>query len=229
MLAAFQLYGPAHLSALAILIIFTAALVRWCRKGENLPHTRISMGILAFCCFAAFPINQIVWLNYGDNVPLDSIVPLHLCDIAAFFCGFALITRKDYFCELSYFWGLAGTLQGLLTPNLAYGFPHPIFMSFFLHHSVIVCTALVLPLGLGWCPTQGAVKRAFIGILCYAVMAMIANYLMDTNYGFLARKPNEASLLDIMPEWPFYIFILIGLALFMFWLLALPFRNKHTN
>ncbi|MFK7909577.1 MAG: TIGR02206 family membrane protein [Akkermansiaceae bacterium] len=229
MLAAFQLYGTGHIGVLAVLIVVTTLLIRRCRKGEHLPRARASLGLLTFCCFAAFPINQMAWQNYADHVTLDAIVPLHLCDIAAFICGFALITRRPLLCELAYFWGLAGTLQGLLTPNLEYDFPHPVFFAFFLHHGVIVTTALVLPLGLGWRPAKGAVKRVFLLMLLYATMAMTVNYIVGTNYGFLAQKPEEASILDIMPGWPWYIFILIGVAVLMFWLLALPFRKGEQN
>lgn len=227
--AAFQLFGPGHLGALAILAVTTALVIRRCRLGERLSRARASVGLLAFCCFAAFPINQMVWQTYAEHVTLDAVVPLHLCDIAAFICGFALVTRRPLLCELAYFWGLAGTLQGLLTPNLDYAFPHPVFLAFFLHHGVIVMTALVLPLGLGWRPAGGAVRRAFLLLLLYAAAAMAVNCLLGTNYGFLARKPDRASLLDLMPGWPWYILVLIALAVVMFWLLALPFRRHSQN
>ncbi len=229
MLAAIQLYGPGHLGVLALLLFITALLIRRCRKGEHLPRARAALGLLTFCCFAAYPINQMAYQGSIDDIKLEAIVPLHLCDIAAFICGFALITRKPLLCELAYFWGLAGTLQGLLTPNLAYDFPHPVFLAFFLHHGVIVTTALVLPLGLGWRPAKGAMKRTFLLLLAYAAMAMTINWLLDTNYGFLAAKPTEASLLDLMPAWPWYIPVLIGLGLVIFTLLSLPFRRCSQN
>lgn len=229
MFASFQLYGMGHLGALAILIVITVLLIRRCRKGEHTPRAKAALGLLTFCCFASYPLNQAAWQLVDVPVPLDAIIPLHLCDIAAFLCGFALITRRQLLCELSYFWGLAGTLQGLLTPNLAYDFPHPVFLAFFLQHGVIVITALVLPLGLGWRPMPKAILRAFIWIMIYATIALSVNYLLGTNFGFLMEKPAEASLLDIMPAWPWYIFILIGLAVFMFWLLTLPFKRSRQN
>lgn len=227
--AAFQAYGTGHLTILATLTVVTVLIIRFCRKGEHLPLTRAALGLLTFCCFAAYPLNQLVWQNYAGQITLEAIIPLHLCDIAAFLCGFALITRHQHLCELSYFWGLAGTLQGLLTPNLGYHFPHPVCLAFFLHHGVIVTTALVLPLGLGWRPIKGAVKRSFLWLLAYAAMAIIANHFLNTNYGFLAQKPSETSLLSLMPAWPTYIFILIGLALLIFALLALPFQRHNQN
>jgi hypothetical integral membrane protein (TIGR02206 family) len=113
-----------------------------------------------------------------------------------------------------------------LTPNLPYDFPHPVFLAFFMQHGVVVITALVLPLGLGWRPRQGAWLRAFGWLLLYAVLATLVNLTIGTNFGFLMRKPTEASLLDIMPAWPGYIAFLICIGGIMFYLLELPFKKS---
>ena len=226
MLAVFELYGVGHIGALALLAAITVLMIRRCRKGANSSHAKSAIVLLSFCCFAAYPINQAAWESTGGAASLDAVVPFHLCDIAAFLCGFALITRRYLLCELSYFWGLAGTLQGLLTPNLPYDFPHPVFLAFFMQHGVVVITALVLPMGLGWRPRQGAWLRAFGWLLLYAVLATLVNLTIGTNFGFLMRKPTEASLLDIMPAWPGYIAFLICIGGIMFYLLDLPFKKS---
>lgn len=229
MLAAFDLYGIGHVGALIGLAFIAALIIRQCRKNEHSSRAKASISLLAFCCFAAYPISLAAWETVGGAESLDAAFPFHLCDIAAFLCGFALITRRPLLCELSYFWGLAGTLQGLLTPNVSYDFPHPVFFAFFLHHGVIVITALVLPLGLGWRPRPGAIQRAFGWILVYAGAAFMVNLTLDTNYGFLMRKPSGASLLDVMPAWPGYVFCLIGLAGVLFFVLNLPFMRAQKK
>ena len=35
-----------------------------------------------------------------------------------FACATACVTRKQWIFEIAYFWGLAGTIHGLLTPDL---------------------------------------------------------------------------------------------------------------
>ncbi|BDS08875.1 hypothetical protein NT6N_39150 [Oceaniferula spumae] len=226
MLATFQHYGMTHIGVLAVLVVVTTLMIRRCRKDPESPRAKAAIALLAFLCFAAYPINQAILSAYGGSFPLDSLMPFHLCDIAAFICGFALITRRPILCELSYFWGLAGTMQGLLTPNLAHDFPSPVFFIFFLHHGVIVITALLLPLGLGWRPREGAALRAFVWVLIYAGVAFIANYLLETNFGFLMHKPDRGSLLDIMGPWPWYVLCLISLAGLFFYLLSLPFKRS---
>ncbi len=229
MLAAFELYGMGHVGTLITLAAVTILMIRRCRKDEHSARARAGVCLLTFCCFAAYPLSQAAWESVGGSPKLDAILPLHLCDIAAFTCGFALITRRPLLCELSYFWGLAGTMQGLLTPNLAYDFPHPVFLAFFMQHGVIVITALLLPLGLGWRPRKGAALRAFKWVLIYAISATMVNLTLGTNFGFLQSKPDEASLLDVMPPWPGYVFCLIVLAGIFFYLLSLPFKRLRQK
>lgn len=233
MLAAFELYGFGHTGALICLAAISVLMILRCRKDAHSSHAKSALSLLTFCCFAAYPINQAAWASTGAStgasITLDAVIPLHLCDIAAFLCGFALITRRPLLCELSYFWGLAGTLQGLLTPNLPYDFPHPVFAAFFLQHGVVVITALLLPLGLGWRPRLGAWYRAFAWLLGYAAIAFVINMALGTNFGFLMRKPNEASLLEFMPPWPFYILFMICIGGLMFYLLGLPFRKSYQK
>ena len=229
MLAAFELYGVSHIGALACLTTITMLMVLRCRRDPHSARAKSALTLLAFCCFAAYPINQAAWESVGGAMTLDSVIPLHLCDIAAFLCGFALITRRPFLCELSYFWGLAGTFQGLLTPDLGFDFPHPVFLAFFLQHGVVVITALLLPLGLGWRPRQGAWIKSFGWLLCYAAIAFIVNLTLGTNFGFLLRKPTRASLLDIMPDWPVYILFMICIGVLIFFLLGLPYRKAKQK
>ena len=122
-------YGAHRCSSLSRCVALL--LIRRCRRVSNSPGAKSAIRLLSFCCFAAYPFNQAAWESTGGTITLDAVIPFHLCDIAAFLCGFALITRRYLLCELSYFWGLAGTLQGLLTPNLPYDFPHPVFLRLF--------------------------------------------------------------------------------------------------
>ena len=226
MLAAIEAYGAGHTGVLLSLAAICILMIRRLRKDAHSARSKCSLALLSFCCFAAYPINQAAWASTGASVTLDAVIPLHLCDIASILCGLALVTRRYLLCELSYFWGLAGTFQGLITPNLPYDFPHPVFFSFFLQHGVVVITALILPLGLGWRPRPGAWTRTFSWLLLYAVVASVINFSLGTNFGFLMRKPTEPSLLDLMPDWPWYILFMTLVGAFIFWLLSLPFKRS---
>lgn len=151
---------------------------------------------------------------------------MQLCDWVAVLGALALIRRKPWIAELVWFWGLTGTLQGLITPALAYDFPHPRFIAFFqLHGSVVVC-AFYLVFGLGMKPRQGSVWRAFGALQIYLLSAILVNLIANQNYGFLCQKPHSTSLLSFLGPWPFYILSLEAIALIFFGLLYLPFWKK---
>jgi hypothetical integral membrane protein (TIGR02206 family) len=229
MFAVFQLYGLDHILTLSIIVAAAVLLIHTCRKNPVTPRAKAAVSFLAFLCFISYPLNQAAVSMLGGPHELNSMLPLHLCDIAAFLCGFALITRKPLLCELSYFWGLAGTLQGLITPDMGHEFPTPAYISFFLQHGVIVITAIVLPMGLGWRPRPHAARRTYAWLLVYAVAIFGINCVLKTNFGFVMEKPDGASLLDVLGAWPWYILWTLIIAAGVFWLLELPFKRLSNK
>ena len=49
---------------------------------------------------------------------------------------------------------------------------------------------------------------------------------LETNFAFASRPPDNPSLIDHLGPWPFYLFAMQGIALVLYLLLALPFREK---
>ncbi|MBK1828358.1 TIGR02206 family membrane protein [Haloferula rosea] len=186
---------------------------------------------LAFLNLSVFAVSSWAWSQVTRESDIDNAVPLHLCDLAAFTAGFALITRNHTLILLTYYWGLAGTIQGIATPAIDVGYPHPAFFSFFIHHFAVVAAALYFPIVGGWRadrPWWRSPLIAFAWLNLYLVVAVIANHFLGTNFGFLARKPVNPSLLDHLGPHPTYIVWLEGIALIMFLLLTLPIR-KHRG
>jgi hypothetical integral membrane protein (TIGR02206 family) len=141
---------------------------------------------------------------------------MHLCDWTTFVMATALITRRQAWFDLAYFWGLAGTLQAVFTPDLAYDFPHFYFISFNIAHSGIIAGVLYLCLGPGLRPRLASLWRAFLWLQFY----------LDTNYGYLCRKPSRPSLLDHFGPWPWYVLTLEAAALLSFALYYAPFALR---
>ncbi|MGJ8674147.1 YwaF family protein [Rubritalea sp.] len=225
----FTLFSPTHIATLCVIITLSFTLITSYRRScENTKRTiRIS---LAFCCLISFPLHLVLTKFSGGSLSLENKIPIHLCDLATLICGAALITQKSRLCELAYFWGLAGTLQGLLTPNIQSTFPSTSFISFFWNHGFVVISALFIPLALGWKPEKNAMWRVFGITQIYMVLAMSCNFLLkSTNYGYLHHKPEQATLLDLFPEWPWYILVLELLCLLLFTLLNLPFSTKSRK
>ena len=146
--------------------------------------------------------------------------------------GIALLTRRPLFCALTYFWGLAATIQALLTPAITVGFPALPFLMFFVHHFAVVIAALYLPLVLGWrakTPFWKTPLEVFGWSQIYLVFAMAVNRLLGSNFAFASRPPDNPSLLDHLGAWPWYLLAMQGIALAFFLLLALPFMKKESH
>lgn len=227
----FQTFSATHGLTVIIIAVIIGLCLRIVRRDPQGRHAQMIIKGHIAALLLAFPLSAIAWSNFSPAFSLDNLIPLHLCNIAAIAGALALYRRHPLACEITWFWGLAGTMQGLITPALPYDFPHPVFFSFFLLHGIVVSTALLLACGLRWrprLPLRTTVVRMFIAVNIYLVIALIANALFQTNFGFASGKPDQASILDIMPDWPWYLFILEGIALVAFALLALPFRDDPT-
>lgn len=222
----FQPFSREHLLAVLTGGLAVAALLMAGKRGGN--SRRLATALLAFANLSAYPLGQAAWLSLGRPLPLENILPLHLCDIAAMTAGFALLTKRPALCALTYFWGLAATLQALFTPALGIGFPAWPFFTFFIQHFAIVAAALYLPVVEGWRPKQPLWRsplEVYGWSVAYLALALAANRLLETNFGFAARPPENPSLIDHLGPWPWYLFWMQGIAIGVFLLLALPLRG----
>ncbi len=142
-------------------------------------------------------VAQFIWLDRGPAPRWQDMMPLHVCDLALFACAIACLGRNQWTFEIAYFWGLAGTVRGLLTPDLLHPFPSPEFWFFFLGHGGIIGSVLFMVAGMRMRPLRGSVYRACFATIVYGLGAGLFNLIFDTNYGFICAKPSSASLGDV--------------------------------
>jgi hypothetical integral membrane protein (TIGR02206 family) len=223
----FELFGATYWITLSFIFTLGYILIRSYRSKPDRRNS-IRYG-LAVCTLSSYPLHILLAFIFSYQISLESLIPLHLCDLAAIIGGIALCNKSYKLAEIAYFWGLAGTLQGLITPDIKDTFPSPEFISFYWNHGFVVITALFLPLAMGWRPRRNAYWYLFGISQLYLIVALSANYLLKTNYGYLFHKPKSASLMDYFPTWPWYILVLEALCLLIFFLLHLPFSHKSQK
>jgi hypothetical integral membrane protein (TIGR02206 family) len=149
------------------------------------------------------------------------VLPMHLCDWALFAVIFALLRRSQTCFELSYFWGLGGTLQALFTPAIEPDLVWWRLIGFYVVHAAIVAGVLFLLLVPKMRP-QGLL-RIFVWSEIYLACALAVNALTGQNYGFLSERPKQATLLDIFPDQPWlYVASINAFALVVFLVFWLP-------
>jgi len=216
---AFMMFGPAHLAmlVLAALAPLLLAFAARCRPSLDRP---IRFGLAALLLGGWIAWYLLFWSR--GWLSLNNGLPLNLCDWAAVILILALITKRQFAYELGYFWGLGGSLQGLITPDIAYDFRDPQFIFFAINHAGII-TALLYLTFIGMRPRAASLPKVVAATLAYALVAGIADFLLHTNYGFLAAKPSNASVMDFLSPWPWYIPELVGIGLLSLLIYYTPF------
>jgi hypothetical integral membrane protein (TIGR02206 family) len=219
----FQLFGPAHL----VLLLLTIALPLALGVAVRLTNSRRTDRAVAVCLSLLLVVNYLGYATYllqHQQLVWQQALPFQLCDWAMVTVIVALLTARQSWSEISYFWGIAGTFQAILTPNLPVGFPSIRFLSFFVGHCGIVAGVIYLLVARRFRPSLGSIWRTLAWSELYLVATLVVDHLTNVNYGFLLHKPEAASILDYLSRrhW-LYLVELNALALVFFALLYLPF------
>jgi hypothetical integral membrane protein (TIGR02206 family) len=219
----FVLFGPPHLTAIALALLAPLALALLARH-EHLGRHADRLARIGLAVFLA--AGWIGWIVLGvlrHDLALDTGLPMNLCDWAEIALLVALLTRGQFAYELGYFWGLGGTLQGVLTPPLYYDYPDPQFIFFFVQHGGVVAALLYLTLGARMRPTWCSLPRVVAASFAYLGAAALVDWALNVNYGFLRAKPLGQNLLTVMSPWPWYIPELVAAGMGFVLLYYLPF------
>lgn len=157
---------------------------------------------------------------------LKDNLPLHLCGMSMLVVPVMLITRSYLLFEVMYFWGLGGAAMAVLTPDTPFTFPHPLHVTFFLTHGLIIIGVLFACMYYKYRPTLKSIGKVFIITNVYAAMVFPINFILDTNYLFLREKPAGISLLDWLGPWPWYLLALEFVTVVIFIILYSPYFIK---
>ena len=220
----FQFLGVSHIVVLVLTIALPIALSVLVRKVDSSVMTNAVCYLLS----AILIVNEVgVWIYRAVTVQsfgifLQRHLPLHICGIVIFVVVFVLLRRNQTLYEISYFWGLVGTLNAIITPQLWVDFPNYRFFQYFIVHSGIVVSVLFATWGLKMRPTLKGLLRSFLLANLYMVVMVGINLLLKSNYMFICEPPDTKSPFFFAP-WPWYILILDGVALVFFFVVYSPF------
>ena len=216
----FRMFGLQHLAVLFILLVFVI-LVVWGTKHMNAAaKARLGrvLGLLLVFYAAALYVQEATSGGLHGSYSL----PMQLCDWVMIACVVTLFRPNRLCAEIAYFWGLGGTLQALLTPDVARGFPSWRFIQFFWGHGIALLCVVYIVVAQSFRPRPRSILRMMMALNIYALAALSLDLAFGWNYGYLRFKPQGLSLFDYLGPWPWYLLSLEAIALAIFWLLALP-------
>jgi len=226
----FTPYAASHRVVVLLLIVGAATLVRLGRARREGPAADRDARVFAVVCLAfVLPLQVIAVTRSGFDV--QRTLPLQLCDLAAFVAPYALWTRQSWAVGLTYYWGLTLTTQAVITPDLSADFPDPVFLLFWGMHLLIVWAAIYLTWGLGLAPDWRSYRTTVVVTVGWAVSVSVFNAGTDSNYGYLNAKPDAASVLDYLGDWPVYVLAEVVIVLTVWALMTWPWvaagRRRH--
>ena len=231
----FQPYGLPHLTVIFLTIVlpFVLAAIMWRTRSPLVE--KVIIGVLS----AVLLLNYIIFLIFvrsQGTATWQQMLPMQMCDWGMAVVLVAMWIGNQRWFEVAYFWGIGGTLQAVLTPDLRYGFPDWRFISFFTSHCGIIIGVVFLMLTRRYRPYPMSIVRVYLWTEFYFVVTLITDELTGFNYGFLLHKPEAFSILSFLSDsWPLYILQLHGVALLFFLGLYAPFavvdlvRHSRTS
>ena len=93
-----------------------------------------------------------------------------------------LITRAQRVYGVVYFWGLGGTTQALLTPDLVQGFPSAACLLFFLGHGLVIVGVLYPTIVVGLRPYPASIVRVAVLSSALAGAVFFLNLWLGTDF-----------------------------------------------
>ncbi len=225
--APFVLFGTWHLIALLVIILLNIGMLGF-RNSSLKTRTAVRwvMAIILWSDEASWHI----WNLYWGHWSLKTMLPLHICSLLIWLAGFMLIFKIYPIYEFVYFIGIGGALQALLTPDAGiYGFPHYRIFQTMISHGFLLTSGIYMTTVEGFRPTWKSFWRVVIGLNIYAVIIFPINLLLGTNFLYINSKPSTASLLDMLPPWPYYLIYMEVIGALIFLLLYIPFLIKDRR
>ena len=219
----FQPYGVPHLTVIFITIALPFALAALVRRIKSPQLERVIIVALS----AVLTLNYLAYLVFVRSqgaMDWRQMLPMQMCDWGMVVVIVAMWTGSRRWFEVAYFWGIGGTLQAVLTPNLRYGFPDWRFISFFTSHCGIIVGVVFLMLTRRLRPYPMSIVRVWLWSEFYFVVTLAVDKLTGVNYGFLLHKPEAFSILSFLSDsWSLYLLQMHGVALLFFLVLYAPF------
>ncbi|MDO1499855.1 TIGR02206 family membrane protein [Winogradskyella maritima] len=217
-----------HVAPILLFIISAVFGIRYSKRYLNeQQQNRVFnwLGILISGSIIVYHFYKISAGNYNFATDL----PLFLCSFMALVIPVFTQTKRYWLYEVLLFWVIAGTTQGIITPDISEGFLSLDYVRYWIVHLGLVSIMLYATFVFGMRPTLKSVFKSFLALQVYAVVILILNWMLNANYSYLSRKPESASAMDFLAEWPYYILQIELIVLPYFFLIFLLFRERKTK
>jgi hypothetical integral membrane protein (TIGR02206 family) len=225
----FVMFGWEHILNLIVLVAVVLFMYIFRLRIKEAPAIKK----LLFIGLLISEISYQSWAIYNEMWTVKLFLPLHLCSVNILLSAVLLITENKKLFAFVYLFGFTGALQALLTPELYQEPWHFRFIQFFFAHCLIVWTTMYFAIVRSFRISWLRFLQSFIWLNLYASGVYAINLLLDANYMFLIRKPENVSIMNYLGPYPWYILGLELIAFIMCLIVFIPVKEKisppHTK
>lgn len=156
-------------------------------------------------------------------------LPLHMCGFSIFLSAYAVVTKNQEAFEMAYYWGIAGAIQAILTPDPSRWQMGNVSVFWnYLSHGIIILNVLWLIVAEGMRCRNSSLYAAVMVTCGAAFVVTFLNKWLGANYWFLCNPPGGDSPF-LIGSFPDHL-IAFGTFAFLFLLLIhLPMRLANRR
>lgn len=198
--------SPEHLLPIVIGLIVAVFSILYSKRQLSDQQQFKIFNILGWFVSLTVAVFHIYLISLG-GYDLQTDLPLYLCSFIALLIPLFTYYRNYWMYEILLFWIVAGTLQGVITPDIAEGFPAFDYFRYWIVHLGLLTIVLYATFVFEMRPKFRSIIKSILVLQLYIIMMVVFNRLLDANYFYLNEKPKSASLLDYFGDWPYYILV----------------------
>lgn len=211
-----------HWIPVLIAFVLGSGLIFYAKQKLNKKNQELLIHIFAIgisLTVITFHLHKFIFETYDVRKDL----PLYLCSLLGILIPVFTRYRKYWMYEILVFWIIAGTLQGIITPDIATGFPSFDYLRYWAVHLGLFIIIIYATYIFEMRPNFKSVFKSFFALQGYVLGMVVINFVLNANYFYLNQKPKSASLLDYFGEWPLYIIVVQLILIPYFLIIYLPF------
>ena len=222
-----QIFSLEHLFPIVLAFGFAFIFIQYAKGVSIKKQQRLLHFLALFMSLSVVAYHVYCVLTTAYNIRTD--LPLYLCSLLAILMPLYTYYLKYWMFEILVFWIIAGTMQGVLTPDIAEGFPSLDYFRYWIVHLGLLIVIFYSILVLEFRPKFKSIFKSFLALQVYIVAIVVINYSLDANYFYLNHKPESASVLDYLGDWPYYIITVQVVIVPIFMLIYLPFYHANIK
>jgi hypothetical integral membrane protein (TIGR02206 family) len=213
---------------LLVMLVAGAVVLGWTGRRQSASGHDVRFRRAFAVLIPVFTVPMQVLQLFPDDFTLGTSLPLQVCDLSWIVAVYALWTRDGRALAVLYYWALVLDVQAAVTPSLGQTFPDPRYFMFWGMHFLTIWAAVYLVCLAGG-PTWRGYRLTLLLTAVWAAVVLVFNAVTGTNYGYLSRKPETSSLLDLLGPWPAYVAVEVVILASIWALMTVPWvRSGRT-